>query len=142
MLSASRSAAAPDLPTAMTMRPQFGSSPAMAVLTSGELAMASAWVRASASSRAPVTFTVTNLVAPSPSFTTWCARSRKTVSSASAKALSAAVTSTPEAPVAPISSVSEVEVSLSTVMQLKLRSLISETSACRSPRLIFASVKM
>ena len=41
-------------------------------------------------------------------------------------------TSTPDAPVAAISSVSEVEVSLSTVMQLKVRSVIRLTSACRS----------
>ena len=37
--SRSRSAFSPDLPIAMTMRPQLASSPAMAVLTSGELAI-------------------------------------------------------------------------------------------------------
>ena len=49
IVSRSRSASAPDLPTAITMRPQFGSSPAMAVLTSGELAIESATRRAAAS---------------------------------------------------------------------------------------------
>ncbi len=117
------------MPTAITIRPQFGSSPAIAVLTSGEFAIDSATRRASASSAAPVTATVTNLVAPSPSRTTCCARSRITSSSASAKAALPA-TSTPEAPVAAISSVSEVEVSPSTVMQLKLRSVISRSIAC------------
>ena len=65
MDSRSRSAAAPALPTAITMRPQFGSSPAIAVFTSGELATDSAILRASAALAAPVTTTSTNLVAPS-----------------------------------------------------------------------------
>ena len=70
MESLSRSAASPALPTAMTTRPQFGSSPAIAVFTSGELAMESAILRAASGVSAPVTWTVTNFVAPSPSFTT------------------------------------------------------------------------
>src|SRR5262244_1880910 len=37
--SRSRSAGSPALPTAMTTRPQLASSPAIAVLTSGELAI-------------------------------------------------------------------------------------------------------
>ena len=42
----SRSARSPDLPTAMTIRPQLASSPAIAVLTSGELATARPILRA------------------------------------------------------------------------------------------------
>ena len=81
---ASRSGAmcSPDFPTAMTMRPQFASSPAIAVLTSGELATASAVRRAAGSSTAPRTSMVTNFEMPSPSFTTCCARSSITLSSA------------------------------------------------------------
>ena len=44
--SRSRSAGSPALPTAMTTRPQLASSPAIAVLTSGELAIDSAMRRA------------------------------------------------------------------------------------------------
>src|SRR6185369_11141901 len=42
----SRSAGSPALPTAITTRPQLASSPAIAVLTSGELAIESAMRRA------------------------------------------------------------------------------------------------
>ena len=51
----SRSAASPALPTAITTRPQLGSPPAIAVLTSGELAMEKPIRRAAASLSAPVT---------------------------------------------------------------------------------------
>ncbi len=134
MLRRSRSAAAPDLPTAMTTRPQFGSSPAIAVLTSGELAIESPTLRASAALCAPVTRISTNLVAPSPSRTTWCARSRITSSSAAAKVAirgsPASVTGAMGArPVAATSSVSDVEVSPSTVMQLNVASAARETAA-------------
>src|SRR5215470_9153594 len=44
--SLSRSAFSPALPTAMTTRPQLASSPAIAVFTSGELAIESAILRA------------------------------------------------------------------------------------------------
>ena len=127
--SRSRSAASPDLPTAMTTRPQLGSSPAMAVLTSGELAMEKPMRRAAASLSAPVTSMVTNLVSPSPSFTT-CqgqlvhqivqrggerrpSRARRVRRYAARRAPAAA-------PVANSSTVSLVEVSLSMVMQLKV----------------------
>ena len=123
----SRSAGAPDFPTAITTRPQFASSPAIAVFTSGELAIDMAWRRASLREVAPVTVTSTNFVAPSPSRTTCCARSSITIPSASRKAWVSAQTRAPLAPVAPISSVSEVEVSPSTVMQLKVRSASSAT---------------
>jgi hypothetical protein len=48
----SRSAGSPALPTAMTTRPQLASSPAMAVLTSGELAIDRPTRRALSSDRA------------------------------------------------------------------------------------------
>ena len=54
MRSLSRSARSPDLPTAMTMRPQLASSPAIAVLTSGELATDSPILRAAPLDEAPV----------------------------------------------------------------------------------------
>jgi hypothetical protein len=44
--SLSRSAGSPALPTAITTRPQLASSPAIAVFTSGELAIESAILRA------------------------------------------------------------------------------------------------
>jgi His/Glu/Gln/Arg/opine family amino acid ABC transporter permease subunit len=69
----SRSAGSPALPTAMTTRPQLASSPAIAVFTSGELAMLSAIRWALASLDAPSTRTVMNFDAPSPSRTTRCA---------------------------------------------------------------------
>ena len=54
--SLSRSAFSPDLPTAMTTRPQFASSPAMAVLTSGELAIDKPIRLADVGELAPLTF--------------------------------------------------------------------------------------
>ena len=56
--SLSRSAGSPALPTAMTTRPQLASSPATAVFTSGELAIAMAMRLADVAPFAPVTFTV------------------------------------------------------------------------------------
>ena len=55
IFSLSRSAASPLLPTAITMRPQFASLPAIAVLTKGELAMDSAMRFAALSLSAPET---------------------------------------------------------------------------------------
>ena len=68
--SLSRSAFSPALPTAMTIRPQLASAPAMAVFTKGELAMESPMRLAARREAAPVTAMVTNLDAPSPSRTT------------------------------------------------------------------------
>src|SRR5262249_57494880 len=72
--SRSRSARSPALPTAITTRPQFASSPAMAVLTSGELAIDSAILRADDFDTAPSTMISTSLRAPSPSRATCSAR--------------------------------------------------------------------
>ena len=77
----SRSAASPALPTAITMRPQLASSPAIAVFTSGELAIESAMRLAASSVSAPVTSMRISFCAPSPSFTTCSARSSSTASS-------------------------------------------------------------
>src|SRR5271169_4706526 len=65
--SLSRSAGSPALPTAMTTRPQLASSPAIAVFTSGELAIDMAMRRAEAFDVAPSTTISTSLRAPSPS---------------------------------------------------------------------------
>src|ERR1700739_2449832 len=62
----SRSAFSPALPTAMTMRPQLGSPAESAVLTSGELPIASPIRRAARAVAAPVTSIVTNFCAPLP----------------------------------------------------------------------------
>ena len=59
--SLSRSAASPALPMAITTRPQLGSSPKIADFRSGELAQASAIVRAAAQLSAPPISKVTNL---------------------------------------------------------------------------------
>ena len=72
----SSSNATPARPAAAMSRPQFGSPPWMAVLTSGELAIVFAACRASAVEAAPVTVTVTSLVAPSPPRTISSARSQ------------------------------------------------------------------
>src|SRR6266850_2177673 len=58
-----------DLPRAIMIRPQLGSWPLMAVLTSGEFATARAACRASLPLAAPRTATVTSFVAPSASAT-------------------------------------------------------------------------
>ncbi len=130
----------------MTMRPQLGSSPAIAVLTSGELPIARAMRRAARSWAAPVTLTVTNLLAPSPSRATCWARSRSRSSRAARKpsrrwSSGSTISGLSALPVAAASTVSEVEVSLSTVMQLKLRSAASASRACSVTGGSFASVK-
>src|SRR4051812_34942565 len=67
------------------MRPQLGSLPFMAHLTSGLLAMARAMARASLVVLAWRTVMVTILVAPSPSAAIWRARDWQTSVRASAK---------------------------------------------------------
>ena len=71
MARLSRSTGSSVLPTAMTTRPQLASSPARAVFTSGLSAIDLASFRAEAGLAAPSTVTLTNLVAPSPSRTSW-----------------------------------------------------------------------
>ena len=123
----------------MTMRPQFASSPAIAVFTKGELAMARPTRRAEPASTAPVTSMRMNFCAPSPSRTTCSARSSSTSFNASAKPsrLSAPL---PAVPVANSSTVSLVEVSLSTVVALKLRAVPAASMACNRSGATTASV--
>ena len=56
----------PERPAAAISRPQLGSPPWIAVLTSGELAIMRAAVQASSGEPAPLTVIATSLVAPSP----------------------------------------------------------------------------
>ena len=86
--------------------------------------MARAAFRASALDAAPLTSTVMNLLAPSPSRTTWVARSVSSSLSTPRKALSSGAVADwglrfAARPVAASRTVSLVEVSLSTVIQLK-----------------------
>ncbi|MCY1305164.1 hypothetical protein D9M70_549540 [compost metagenome] len=132
----------------MTTRPQLASSPATAVFTSGELAIESAMRLAAASFSAPSTVTSTILRAPSPSRTTWSARSRSRSLSATRKAsrrASAAseIAGCPSAAAAPVAksiSVSEVDVSLSTVTELKVGPTPAESRACSAAGAMSASV--
>ena len=101
------------------MRPQFGSDPATAVFTSGELAMARAMRTAASSLGAPVTWMVMSFFAPSPSR----AIMRASVSMTCATPSSTASNSfgsgrTPDAPFASSTSVSLVDVSPSTDIRL------------------------
>ena len=108
---------------AAARRPQLGSQPAQAVLTSGEWAMALATRSASASLAAPSMRNSTTCDKPSPSATTWRASEVQTSVSAAAKAGLSAPIDTPLAPEASSSTVSLVEVSPSTEMRLKLTSM-------------------
>ena len=73
------------------MRPQFGSRPWTAALTRLDDTTARATARASASSRAPDTWQVISVAAPSPSAACWRARSRATASIAAPSAVVAGV---------------------------------------------------
>src|SRR5471030_2471406 len=92
----------PARPAAQMSRPQFGSPPWMAVLTSSEFAITLAALRASVVDAAPVTFTVTSLVAPSPPRTIASANSRQTAFSPSRNVPYVASSTT--APLAPLAS--------------------------------------
>ena len=145
MARRSRSAGSPALPTAITTRPQLASSPAMAVLTSGELAIACATRKALSSETAPSTVTVTSLLAPSPSRTTSRASSCSTSPSVSAKIAARGssaelMASMGALPVAKTRQVSEVEVSLSTVTALNERWISGCSSSCNTCAAIGASV--
>ena len=127
------------------MRPQFASSPAIAVLTSGEFATAIAIRLADLPDTAPVTSMRTSFCAPSPSRTTCSARSSSSESSASRKPRTSLVSCLPTRtcsawPVANSSTVSLVEVSESTVVQLKLRLTPRDSMSCSRTAGSFASV--
>jgi magnesium chelatase subunit I len=103
-------------------------------------------LRAARALAAPRTRISTNLVAPSPSFTTCSARSSNRSSSAFLKARSAGslaeeTAGLPARPVANSISVSLVEVSLSTVMQLKLLAVPVASNSCSTGAGMAASVK-
>ena len=68
-----------DLPIAIIILPQLGSSPATAVLTKDELAIEKAIFLASFSCLAPLILTVMNFEAPSPSAATLFAKFNKTL---------------------------------------------------------------
>ena len=133
----SRSAFSPALPTAMTMRPQLASAAAIAVLTRGELPIDRPMRRAARSFSAPVTSIVTNFSAPSPSRASCCAKSIDTAASARRKSARRGSRAFVIAaffawPVAQSSTVSLVEVSPSTVTQLKDLSAASLRSGCNT----------
>ena len=77
----------PAFPIAMMILPQFGSSPAIAVLTKGELAIEKAIFFASSSFLQFWTKIDTNFEAPSPSLTTLFARFNKTLFKAESNSL-------------------------------------------------------
>ena len=127
------------LPIAMATRPQLGSAPCTAVLTSGELRIALATRLAWSRSRAPVTSTVSSLVAPSPSRASCRVRSRHTAVSAARSSSSA---TSPAVPLANAIAVSEVEVSVSTDRQLKVSSTAALNAASSTSGSTAASVKI
>jgi hypothetical protein len=131
----------------MTMRPQLASAAASAVLTSGELPIARPTRRAASAEAAPFTSMAMNFSAPSPSRTICCAKSTIRERSASRNPLRrgspARVTFLCGAlPVAHSSTVSLVEVSPSTVIELKETALHSRSSDWSDGVGIAASVKM
>ena len=135
----------PHLPAAAATRPQLASWPKMAVLTSGELAMAKATLSASACEAAPRTSTVTSLVDPSPSAAIWRARLVQTPLMAATTAGKAgdasSMTSPPAAPVAKRMHVSLVEVSESTVTLLKVWRTAERSAAYAASGVSGASVE-
>ena len=125
------------LPIAIATRPQFGSPPCTAVFTSGELTIALATRLACASSRAESTCTSISEWAPSPSRAICLVRSSAT----SYRAASNASSSTgPAAPDAMITDESLVDVSVSTLTQLNVRSTTRRNAASRSADVSSASV--
>ena len=107
------------LPMAIATRPQFGSAPWTAVLTSGELTIALATRLAWARSRAPSTTTSISVSAPSPSRAICLVSDSATAPSA---ASSSSPSTGPAAPLASTTAVSLVDVSVSMLTQLNVRS--------------------
>ena len=114
-------------------RPQLASWPAMHVFTNGEFATVRAARSASSGVAAPLTFTVTSLLAPSPSAAIWRARFWHTASSAtwnSSKPAFAMSASYVLAERASRMHVSLVDVSPSTVTLLKLLFTAFTSASC------------
>ena len=114
------------MPAAWAIRPQFGSRPKRAVLTSGELAIVRATRSASSAEAAPSTSTRATRAAPSPSRMISIASCSRTASS------SPAGSGAPAAPVACRSTVSLVLIWPSTVIRSKEASTAARRAASGS----------
>src|SRR5438270_13853000 len=108
--------AAPLLPSSLTMRPQYGSSPYHEHLHSALSATRRAALKASSSDSAPMTRISTTLVAPSASPTIWRAKS---MHASVTTARRASGSTAPATPLAKSSTVSFVDVQPSTDIRLK-----------------------
>ena len=133
------------LPRASAMRPQLGSRPWTAALNRLLDTTARAAARASASSRAPVTWHVSREVAPSPSAACWRASERQTASTAPRQrrpGVAARVTRAPRPtpPDATRNTVSLVLVSPSTDSWSQVRATIGRSIRDRSAGETAASV--
>src|SRR5579875_3715409 len=133
----------PQAPAAARIRPTFGSHPKSAVLTRGELAIRRATLSASARERAPLTRTIANFVAPSPSSAICRARSLAIAETAcsnfstSRRLLKAELAARP---LASSKTASLVDMSPSTVSALKLVGSAFLSAWRRSPDDALASV--
>ena len=136
-LTRSGSKAAPELPSSLTMRPQYGSWPYHEHFTSWLSATRRAARRASSVDAAPVTTTSTTLVAPSASPAIWRARSAQASATASASRSSSV---RPRDPLARRSTVSLVDVHPSTERALNERSTPAWRTARRTSGTATASV--
>src|SRR5262245_15950975 len=125
-LSRSGSNSASVVPTAESTLPQFGSSPAMAHLTSADRATALPAARASSSLAAPTTSIAIALLAPSASACSWRARSAQT--SVRTRVKPPGDGRAPAAPLASSSTVSLVDMQPS----VSSRSKVIRVAACRA----------
>src|SRR5207249_2011977 len=143
MATLSCSTRAGDLPRAIMIRPQFGSAPLSAVLTSGEFATLRAARSASRRLVAPRTAIATSFVAPSPSATGARASPRIRASAPAANCGSPRPRSRGRfsaSPLASTATVSLVDWSASTVMRLNDRSTVRRTTAVSAAGATTASV--
>ena len=144
MATLSWSIRAADLPSAIMIRPQLGSAPLTAVLTSGELATLRAASSASRRLAAPRTQNVTTLVPPSASSTSIRASRPIRASTPAANCRSprppVSTGRFSARPLARIATVSLVDVSESTVTRLNERSTARRTTPFSTPRATAASV--
>src|SRR5512135_1847859 len=124
-------------PSSLAMRPQYGSHPYHEHLHSWLSATLRAPASASASLTAPVTDTMTALVAPSASRTIWLASEKQATSTTLARS---PVSTGPAAPDAIRITVSLVDVQPSTLMRLKLRSTPARRICCSTSGSTAASV--
>mmetsp|Transcript_5841 Transcript_5841/g.10108 ORF Transcript_5841/g.10108 Transcript_5841/m.10108 type:complete len:326 (+) Transcript_5841:392-1369(+) len=118
------------LPTTAISRPTFGSLPATAHLNSGELTTALPMARAASSDQHPLTATSSTWLVPSPFRTTSLARSRQIACSAARNSARWASPARGTFREDTSATVSEVDSSLSTLMQLK----VTPTAAGSSSR--------